>query len=83
MDAYLVVEYSHHDPDASFTLYDRPTYEAVMDNLGQEGWMTEEFTPLEINGKPAQYWNALTYSQAIVEHGIKVLGAQYCWGTED
>lgn len=73
MEAYLLVEHSHHDPEARFSLYDAVGWERIMNLLDSEGWVNENVPELEVNGKRASYGKVMELMAACAANNITIL----------
>lgn len=83
MEAYLLVEHSHSDPEARYSLYDAKNWEKIDELLDSEGWVNENVPTLILDGKMASYNSPIVLMQEIKQHGLKIKGEANSWMDHD
>lgn len=83
MEAFLLVEHSHHDPEARYSLYDADNFDKVQDILDSEGWLNESVPELELDGKRASFGSVFTLLAAIRKYQITIVDETNSWMDHD
>ena len=83
MEAYLLVEHSHSDPEARYSLYDADNWDKIQELLDNEGWVNENVPVLQLGRDNASYGSVHKLMLAVLKYGITIVDEANSWMDHD
>jgi len=86
MDEYtcfLVVEHSHSEPEARFTLVDEATYRAAVDTIDSEGWIPQGVDPIIRLSEKGTFTSPIKLIEWVKRMNLTVSDEVHSWADHD